>query len=82
MPLAFGFYAPLLAAVSRLRSLTVLGWQLSFVAVYWIQGRTMPVLLVSVGAIMGQLQRIHRLRAMPAGGLTTACTQPPTRCLS
>jgi hypothetical protein len=65
-------------------SVTVLCWQLSFVALYWVQGRLgdtlwlmyeegtwgyeilkncmMPVLLVSVGAIMGRLRSIRRLR--------------------
>jgi hypothetical protein len=84
VPLAFGFMLRSWRQFLVYLSVTVLGWQLSFVALYWIQERLsetlwlmyeegtwgyeilknciLPVLLVSVGAIMGQLRRIHRLR--------------------
>lgn len=84
VPLAFGFMLRSWRQYLVYLSVTVLGWQLSFVALYWIKERlsetlwlmyeegtwgcellkncTMPVLLVSAGAIMGQVRRIHRLR--------------------
>jgi hypothetical protein len=84
VPLVFGFMLRSWRQFVVYLSVTVLGWHLSFVALYWVLGRLsetlwlkyeegtwgyeilkncmMPVLLVSVGAIMGRLRRIHRLR--------------------